>query len=846
MSISAAHLRLACLFSFAAAVAIGVFSWGGSSSLAADAKKTDLYGDPLPAGAVARLGTLRLRHSGPARGVALAPDGKAVASGGSDGRAVIWDVASGTPLAQFVSEQVYAVAYSPDGRTLAAAAGDVILYDVQTKSRRLLKAKGSRAGTVLAVTFSPDGKRLASAGTDGFVRLWDVERGEEIRSWAYPGENQLRAIAFSPDGTLLACGSGIQPGANKDAPVRLLNMITGGVVRTFYGLSERVQSLAFSPDGKTLAAASGPAIERDDEMVRLWDISSGDFIWIKRGHHGVLAFSPDGKTLVEGHGRILRYLRASDGHVLREIEAHWENILAISFSRDGKTLATASSDNTVKLWNAADGKEVTPVCAAGGAVESLAFSPDGKIIAASNSDSAVRLWDVASPKQLMCHTDYDILEGGQSAGSEPAAFSPDGLFVASVVPRKVRVWRTADGKVTKTLPIDDLFRGPGLKTYNLSLLGAAGPRDAGPFWSTGDWERIPSLELPEKQRYVNATAPPGRRIIAAAGVGGRLYWCDGRTGHVLSETADSELRVHSLAFSPDGKMLATVSGREQFDAKRRSKDPVVALWDVPTGQFIRRFRGHEQSVYGVDFSPDGLTIATAGAEDRTIRLWSALTGQALAKREGHAANVYCVAFSPDGKTVASGSADGTVLLWDARGLAAAPAAQILGPEQLQALWSDLVHNDVPRAYGALATMVAGENASVKFLDARVKPMREPDAKRIEQLIAALDTEEFEAREKAQQELGDYEGAVESALGKALEGSPTPEKKRRLQALLARIREPRPTGERLRAIRAVQVLEYIGSPAAVEVLESLAKGAAGAGLTRDAKEAAERAKRRGGR
>jgi WD40 repeat protein len=848
MPVLEARRSLPYLAAILCLAAVGPVVGGGEPPARDGGRKTDRLGDDLPEGAVGRLGTLRLRHRGYVMSVAFSPDGKKLVSCGDDGIIATWDATSGKAV-EFLkqSSAVSAASYSADGRHLAAVRGkDVSLYEMPEGYERVIR------GDVLeptAVALSPDGKRLATGDARGALRLWDVATREEVRKWRFRDATSMRAVAFSPDGKLLACargnGQGNLPG---EAPVHLLDVETGKEVRAFSGHRECVHALAFSPDGKTLASSGGDIFHKDLLSVRLWDVATGEQVWVEKEHAGMIAFSPDGKTLAEGFGGAVRFLRASDGHVLLAVDAHRSPISAVSFSPDGTRLATSSHDNTIRLWNVADGKELTPVQAMGEGVYSVAFSPDGKVLATRSGDNLIRLWDVGSTKQLKS---LSLSETMESSGDGPfhyrtrtVSFSPDGRFVAATGPvnKTMYVWEVQTGKTSRVIQIRDLVIYSLVGRADGTLIAASREKDGVTVWSPTDGRKVLTLDLPQG-RYVCAAASPGRRIIAAATDSGQLYWCDGRTGKLLP-ASDAGVKVECLALSPDGKMMATVGGGDrQAAAGGGWEGPVVGLWDVATGMLVRQFKGHRGSVHGVDFSPDGLTIASAGADDRTVRLWSALTGQALGKREGHTGAVYGVAFAPDGKTVASGSADGTVLLWDTRDLAPAPAAKDLSPEQLRAHWSDLTNGDVGRVYAALAALVAGRDVSVKFLAERVKPAREPDAKRARELIAALDANEFETREKARGELADYEAAAEPALSKALEGSPSAEQKASLEALLARLRDPRPAGEQLRATRAVQVLEYVGSPAAAEVLESLAKGSAGANLTRDAKSAAERLKLR---
>ena len=267
--------------------------------------RTDIYGDPLPPGAIVRMGTVRFQHESLVTSVAFAPDGKTLVSAGRDKTVRLWEVPGGKEIRQFQRQhdqpgvEGHEVAFSPDGKTLVSACGDIArLWD--TASGKEIHQFKEHQDVVFSVAFSPDGKTLASAGNDKTVRLWEVASGKEIRQFQ---RNLVRSVVFSPDGKTLAS-------AGVDNIVRLLDVDSGKEIRQFQG-----RSAAFSPDGKTLAtvldiamlkaSADGGAgrlrrgsseLDVDAQKpVRLWDVASGKEISQFRGH--MAAFSPDGKTL---------------------------------------------------------------------------------------------------------------------------------------------------------------------------------------------------------------------------------------------------------------------------------------------------------------------------------------------------------------------------------------------------------------------------------------------------------------------------------------------------------------------------------------------------------------------
>jgi hypothetical protein len=274
------------------------------------------------------------------------------------------------------------------------------------------------------------------------------------------------------------------------------------------------------------------------------------------------------------------------------------------------------------------------------------------------------------------------------------------------------------------------------------------------------------------------------------------------------------------AFSPDGRAVAAATeGR-------------LAVYEVASGKERARFKG---SAWKVALSPDGRVLAAA--VDSAVLLWDVCLGQSLGRLAGHQAPVESLAFTPDGKALVTSSADSTALVWDVARLVPRPAAGALGAAELESLWKDLASADAGRAFRAVVALSAAPGKAVPWLAERLRPVPAPDARCVARLIARLDSDDFAVRTSAERGLERLGDQASPALRQALEARPTLEVRQRIQRLLDR--RNRLPAEELRLLRGVEVLERMGTKEARALLGVLAKGAAGARLTRDAQAALRR-------
>jgi WD40 repeat protein/serine/threonine protein kinase len=388
----------------------------------------------------------RLRgHSASVWCLAFSPDGQRLATGSMDHTIKLWDVQTGREALTLRghSDLVCDVAFRPDGHQLVSASHDrtVRVWDATppegTPDPGCLTLRGHRAGAN-AVAFHPRDRRLvASAGTDGTVRLWDVGKGEQVRTLRAHADC-VWALAFSPDGGRLAAGGG---GIQKSAKnVTVWDTTTWHEVpRSPLAAPSGLRTVAFSPDGRLLAAAGVAS-----SPVAVWDLATGTQTAALHGHTwvvGQVAFRPDGRRIAAAsHDGTVRVWDVTTGkEVVRPPLRHAARATAVAFSPDGGRLATASLDGTVRVWDATSWKPLLVRSDAAAGVWCVAFSPDGRRLAWGSTDATVKVADAAT---------WEVLETlrGHTGWVQSVAFSPNGRQIASAsADGTVKVWDTPGG-----------------------------------------------------------------------------------------------------------------------------------------------------------------------------------------------------------------------------------------------------------------------------------------------------------------------------------------------------------------------------------------------------------------
>jgi WD40 repeat protein len=569
-------------------------------------------------------------------------------------------------------------AVSPDGKQIATGAADGSVHILDLATGKLLKTLKGHTSRVRLVKFFPDRNILVTVSDGGEIRLWDTATGKELSSLKLP--IKLSRAAVSPDGKVLA-------GSVDTDVVRLWDVASGKEKVSLIG-DPAVQALAFSPDGKVLATGTPPG------TVRLWDAATGKaFVRLEpartdrhdpgglRGNPllawGVgtdqsIAFSPDGKSLACATGEtIISVWDIESGKEVQSIPNPGGNVGIVAFSPDGRQLVTVSEDNTLRAWSPAQGKLVFAIKGGEVSFASVVFSPDGKRFVVVSGDGTVRLFDAATGKQIGSPQPSKPDKNAQSLRKElddtlkklqderdlrQRALYAEQLSLAQreweAVQRELRMERD---RYAERLRMARNLWEQGRAEDTVLLLAQIDPNLRG--WEWRYLRRLAGGEKPELQATTDtplrdaAFSPDGRRL-AVGGADGKVQIVYASSPGKGTEIVAHGRDVQGVAFSPDGKLIATAS-----------TDGTARVWDAATSKPVTPPLKHQGAVHAVAFSPDGRYIATGDALGE-VSVWYAATGKREFSERGHVAAVFGLAYTPDGKRLVSVGFNRKVSFWN--------------------------------------------------------------------------------------------------------------------------------------------------------------------------------------
>ena len=806
---------------------------------AADATRLDRSGDPLPEGAVARYGSVRLRHPGEVKQLAFSRDGKTLASlGGQPGTSVIlWDVETGKAKARLDRDGLFGVAFGPDGTLyLATAEPACLAWDPVTGKTRALAVvtvkDETRAGRAVAV--SPDGTTVAVGCEKGTIVWLDVAGGKERGRLERREKPDIQSLIYSHDGQTMAVQAG-------GADVFLVDTKRHRATRSYKiggGRRMNVNAVALSPDGVRLAVAAWEEDTRSHVRVFETDSDQEIITFPEPDVYSIaLHVSPDGQTLrsVTQQGHLQRWTAPDEKP--GSIEKVTDNVAVAAFAPTGKRVAVADAAGFIRIYETTAGKVLAPSSVAGSIVSASFAGREQTAVVTRGGDGTLNLWARGTGQHLKTITTTD----------DAHALSPDGtrLVTWNAENSEVRVLDPNTAKELWRIPVQNVAGTPSFSRDGRRMAVVRIGPVAVDVWDVVTGRRRATLKGENNSEFRGSLpiwSPDGRYVLAFErsqrnnNIVFRGNWNGGMQlieGATIEKCWIWEVATEQVRWS----------GPIPVDANR----PERLAWVSPglrmvaiQDRVLATFRVGQTAPLTETMIPADATTVAVSSDDRwfavglksgAVHVWEP-NGTRRLVAAGHTGAVASLTFSADSKRLLSASEDGTALLWDVVALPALkPAPPTVPRWDPERHWAALTSAKGVDVLAALDALAAHPAATVKLVRERVRPVAHADAKRLERLVSDLGDAKFEVRERAYRELTTLGERAEPALRAA--EPVNAEARKRIEVLLAALDGAPTDVDVIRQIRAVEALERVGTTEARELLDALSHGDPAAHLTKEA-------------
>jgi WD40 repeat protein len=729
---------------------------------------------------------------------------------------------------------VLALAFAADGKMLASSGQDQIirLWNVQTG--QLVRSLTGHRAAVQEIAFSPDGKRLISASVDAAIRLWDLTTGQTVVQTSWQPAHRLFALAevrhlwIDRDGRRFGAFCSLDfdyPNTGICEHIAVRFDVSGKVesrqifhdrvvASAEFGVGDRAVNRAIAARTTPVAVAPGRnllARASDTGHVSLLDLTTGlPAVPGLSGGCADLAMAGDHVAIVQQNDPLIYlwnwkakpdFRSPQDFAALRKLEGHTGIPFLTGFAPDGRTLVSTcgySVDRSLSVWDVTTGRELRTVNTSPAPMPRL--SPDGKRFVYCDADGQLRVVDLATGNDIV-HLSFAW------RGNGSVAFSADGqrLVVSDAVMTKFAAGADGMGPLGGGKGMAKGALAKGKKAFDpRGFPGGGGPTSA----SIRTACQIHLLDIAGGKELGQLNAHPYDFCITSLHVAGQ----------------------HSLAGCRDGVVRAV-------DLESAKVRDVWNPWgDTDNDRFGPGFsgKGSSRPLHFV-VAPDRRMIAVRPPDTSAIKLIEVVTGRERLTLPPEAGAMDCMCFSADGQHFVTGSRSGQVLVWTL-----GPLNDPGGKFEAAALWHDLTNADGISAFASLRRLIARPAEAVALAQKHLQPATPLSAEAIAKKIRDLDSPIFLTRQKAQDDLTQMGDEIRARLEKAAaDKDASIEMKQRVAQIVQRLNAAVPIGDRLRELRAVELLERIGAKEARTVLERLAKGAEGAGLTQEAQAALAR-------